>query len=185
MEEGRLRLVRELVNTCDLERHVEALPNPRDLAAWLRYLELIDSTTEVDDADLVRVIELREAVRQLLIVKHDGVTSAPAEQAAAYLSEVARRVRLRPVFSADGYQLAAEATGVDHAIGELLAVIVKAMADGSWSRLKACSSDICRWAFFDATRSGGGRWCSMRVCGNKRKAAAFRARKREAAAAGS
>ncbi|GAA2374526.1 hypothetical protein Cme02nite_03710 [Catellatospora methionotrophica] len=185
MEEGRLRLVRELVNTCDLERLVEALPNTGDLAAWLRHLELIDGATEVGDADLVRVIELREAVRQLLIVNHDGVTSTAAEQAAAYLSEVAHRVQLRPVFSADGFRLAAASTGVDHAIGAFLAVIVQAMADGNWSRLKACSSDICRWAFYDTTRSGGGRWCSMRVCGNKRKAAAFRARKRAAAAAGS
>ncbi|WP_245775276.1 CGNR zinc finger domain-containing protein [Nonomuraea wenchangensis] len=27
--------------------------------------------------------------------------------------------------------------------------------------------DRCQWAFYDHSRSRTGRWCSMRVCGNR------------------
>ncbi|MFG3321090.1 CGNR zinc finger domain-containing protein [Streptomyces sp. NPDC048171] len=44
------------------------------------------------------------------------------------------------------------------------------------SRLSACASEVCRMLFLD---SGGGRprkWCSMRRCGNRAKAAGHRSR---------
>ena len=51
----------------------------------------------------------------------------------------------------------------------------------SWQRLKACSRDVCHWAFFDQSKNHSGRWCQMDVCGNIEKARAFRERKRGAA----
>ncbi|MFF4567490.1 CGNR zinc finger domain-containing protein [Streptomyces sp. NPDC001435] len=51
-----------------------------------------------------------------------------------------------------------------------------AVADGSLKRLKLCASSDCRWASRDTSRSGGGRWCSMAVCGNRHKTRAYRRR---------
>jgi predicted RNA-binding Zn ribbon-like protein len=51
-----------------------------------------------------------------------------------------------------------------------------AMTQGTWHRLKICSSDDCRWAFYDHSRSGTGRWCSMKLCGNRAKQESWRSR---------
>jgi predicted RNA-binding Zn ribbon-like protein len=58
-------------------------------------------------------------------------------------------------------------------IAETVAVTV---ADGSWNRLKLCSAEDCRWAFYDTSRNGGGRWCRMEVCSNRNKTRAYRRR---------
>jgi predicted RNA-binding Zn ribbon-like protein len=173
--EGALGVVREFVNTYDVESDVEALPTAADLTAWYRYAGLLSAAEQVDDADLGHAIELREAIRELLVGNHDGVIPAGA---AATVDAAARRVGLRPAFTVDGLTFVAGGGPGDRALGAILAVIARAMADHGWARLKVCSSDTCRWAFYDSSRSGSGRWCSMAVCGNRRKARAYRARQR-------
>jgi predicted RNA-binding Zn ribbon-like protein len=51
------------------------------------------------------------------------------------------------------------------------------MADGSWARLKACRSQLCKWLFYDRSRNRSAVWCSMAVCGNRTKTRAYRARR--------
>jgi predicted RNA-binding Zn ribbon-like protein len=67
--------------------------------------------------------------------------------------------------------------------GDLLAIVLDAVADGTWARLKACPD--CRWAFYDNTRNGSKRWCLMtaagpgsRGCGNIAKVRRHRERAR-------
>jgi predicted RNA-binding Zn ribbon-like protein len=68
----------------------------------------------------------------------------------------------------------AAGTPILHAVGEtatqrVIASIVTAVITAppdEWTRLKVCSRDSCRWAFFDASRNRSGRWCSMAGCGN-------------------
>lgn len=44
------------------------------------------------------------------------------------------------------------------------------------ARLKPCANPACQWVFWDASRPGSGRWCSMRLCGGQIKSRRFRAR---------
>ena len=44
------------------------------------------------------------------------------------------------------------------------------------SRLRKCES--CVVHFFDTSKKGSRRWCSMNICGNKLKVAAYQQRKR-------
>ncbi len=60
-----------------------------------------------------------------------------------------------------------------------LGIVVLARADGSLTRLKACPHEHCGWVFHDGSRNRSGQWCSMRLCGNRTKGAAFRARRRQ------
>ena len=46
------------------------------------------------------------------------------------------------------------------------------------SRIRKCES--CVVHFFDTSKKGSRRWCSMNICGNKLKVAAYRRRKRDA-----
>jgi predicted RNA-binding Zn ribbon-like protein len=49
-------------------------------------------------------------------------------------------------------------------------------AAGTWDRLKICAAPDCRWVFYDVSRNGAGRWCSMRSCGNRDKTRTYRQR---------
>jgi predicted RNA-binding Zn ribbon-like protein len=58
----------------------------------------------------------------------------------------------------------------------VVAAVAAAMADGSFSRVKACRADDCQWAFVDTARNRSRQWCDMAICGNREKARRFRSR---------
>ncbi|ORT61752.1 hypothetical protein BKD26_01615 [Streptomyces sp. CB03238] len=47
-------------------------------------------------------------------------------------------------------------------------------------RIRACAHEACVLHFFDTSRNGTRRWCSMAVCGNRAKASRHYARTKEA-----
>jgi predicted RNA-binding Zn ribbon-like protein len=177
---GRLEVVRAFVNSVDLEDGTEQLDSPAALGAWLAERSLIDGEAEPTAADLGRAIELREALRELLLAHHgDDHVADPA--AIETVEAAARRARLEVRFDVDAVaRVAPGRSGTDGALGRLLAIVAAAQADGTWSRLKACPWDTCRWAFYDHSRNRSGVWCNMAVCGNRAKAQAFRQRRRGA-----
>lgn len=46
-------------------------------------------------------------------------------------------------------------------------------------RIKNCENPACVLHFYDATRNRSRRWCSMQICGNRAKAAAFYKRNKQ------
>jgi predicted RNA-binding Zn ribbon-like protein len=66
---------------------------------------------------------------------------------------------------------------VEAAPARLLAVVAEAMAEGTWTRLKACREPSCRSAYYDHSRNRRRTWCSMDICGNRAKARASHHRK--------
>ncbi|PYY34368.1 CGNR zinc finger domain-containing protein [Curtobacterium sp. MCBD17_030] len=50
-------------------------------------------------------------------------------------------------------------------------------ADGRAARLSRCSAPDCGLVFYDSSRGGTRRWCSMQRCGNRAKVRAHRARR--------
>lgn len=63
----------------------------------------------------------------------------------------------------------------------LLAAIARSAAEllieGSASLIRRCANPACRLFFYDDSRTRRRRWCSMSVCGNRHKVAAFLLRK--------
>ena len=59
----------------------------------------------------------------------------------------------------------------------LLAAIARSgaelIAEGASSGLQQCSNPRCRLLFYDDSRTHRRRWCSMTLCGNRNKVAAF------------
>jgi predicted RNA-binding Zn ribbon-like protein len=56
---------------------------------------------------------------------------------------------------------------------------VDLLATGDFNLVKRCEDHTCvRW-FLDQTKSHRRRWCSMELCGNRHKVAAYRARRRD------
>lgn len=182
MAPGRLELIRAFVNSVDLEDGPEQLDSPKALGAWLRERGLLEGGRAPTKGDLARAVELREALRDQLLSHHaDGEEPDPVATPA--LERSARRAGLEVRFVDGGTATMVPAKGgVDGALGRLLAIVAEAQRDGTWERLKACPWDTCRWAFYDRSKNRSGRWCRMDVCGNRAKAAAFRARARERSA---
>jgi predicted RNA-binding Zn ribbon-like protein len=164
-----LELIRDFVNTADLEDGEERLPDPRALQYWLVFHGLAELSHRATTTDLDEALALREALRELLR-SHTGV-EADTDGASAVLDEIAGEHGLRVRFVSGSVSF--DAGG---ALGGVLAAVASAMADGSWERLKACRSDSCRWAFIDNARNHSRQWCDMKVCGNRAKARAFRER---------
>src|SRR5439155_15027149 len=164
-EVGDLELVRDFVNTLEFETGVD------ELGPWLAERLGRRPTGQ----GLARAERVREALRALLLA-NNGV-SADVAAAETELDSSARRARLALRFGA-GARLEGSAAGTDAVLGEILAAVAKAMADGRWGRLKACRADDCRWVFLDNARNRSRVWCSMAVCGNRTKTRAYRARAR-------
>jgi predicted RNA-binding Zn ribbon-like protein len=168
-----LRLVQELVNTADFEHHREFIPDAKTLSEWLAERDLPGPATP---ADLEATYELREALRALLVANRHGDLD---ESAIGTLNEIARASGLGLRFGEDGAaRLESDARGVRAAHGAILAIVHGAMADGTWTRLKACRQ--CAWAFYDYSKNRSATWCSMQLCGNRLKTRAYRARHRTA-----
>jgi predicted RNA-binding Zn ribbon-like protein len=163
---GPLRLVQLFVNTNDLETGPDLLPDAGALRKWLIERELLHADEPVTDHDHARAIELREAIREL-VSAHAGLPHDPA--AGDVVNATAQRAGLRPVLDDPATRFEPSADGVDGALGRIVAAIHAATTDGTWSRLKACERDLCRWAFYDHSKNRSGHWCSMAVCGQREK----------------
>jgi predicted RNA-binding Zn ribbon-like protein len=168
-----LGLVQRFVNSVDLQTGEEELDSPAALSGWLAERGLLGRGTRATAAELERAKEVREGLRSLLLA-HNGGTADP--QVVKHLERVASQAVLRAGFAGGAPRLEPAAKGVDGALARLLAIVTEAAADGTWQRLKACSDEGCRWAFFDRTKNRSGRWCSMAACGNQQKARAYRER---------
>lgn len=169
-----LELVRDFVNTAELEQQRDDLPDARGLVRWFAAHRLVGEHARARDADVAEARAVREALRELLRANNGVAVDAAA--AAATLDAAGRRVGLAVRFDTGAIRLVPRERGVHGALGSVLAAAAEAMADGSWQRLKACRSDTCRWAFVDNARNRSRQWCSMSMCGNRAKARTFRQR---------
>ncbi len=149
-----LREVQLLINSADLENRRDWVPD------WLAERGLSE-----DEAGRARA--LREALRQLVLANNGFALD---EAAVATVNAAARGVSLA-VDASGGLSVATDGDALDRVV----AIAFESMLDGSWGRLKACRN--CRWSFYDYSPNRSGTWCSMQLCGNRRKTRAYRKRK--------
>ena len=152
-----LREVQLLINSVDVHNEVEWLPE------WL--------ATRGLGQQYERARELREALRSLVLANNGA---APDPGALAVLNGALASVSLS--LDTTGRLILG---GGDNALDEVLRTVVAAMLDGSWARLKACPN--CHWCFYDYSPNRSATWCSMQLCGNRKKTRAYRRRRRSVA----
>jgi predicted RNA-binding Zn ribbon-like protein len=175
---GRLELVRQFINTADIEHVEDELVDLDALAVWLRKHRLLRAREHLSAGDLERALNVREALRDLLEAR-DG-DHRPRTASLRSLNSLLSGALLRGAFASDGALALGPAAGapLDRALAELVAIIVGAAGDGSWERLKVCADHGCRWAFYDRSKNHSRSWCNMAVCGNRAKAREYRRRRR-------
>jgi predicted RNA-binding Zn ribbon-like protein len=194
---GMLEIVRQFVNTLDIENGTDELDSPGALLGWLGKSGLGGPGGDahagggpVTEADLALAISLREALRGVLswhatAGNEPGASASPDRgggragpaAAAAELRKAAAPLRIRFEISGEGQVAAApDGSGVTPDLARILLIVGEAATTGTWSRLKVCSAADCQWAFYDRSPTRTGCWCSMRVCGSRAKSRAYRRR---------
>ncbi|MFJ9822725.1 CGNR zinc finger domain-containing protein [Streptomyces sp. NPDC101151] len=173
-----LELVRQFINTHDLERGTDGLATAAQAQQWMAEQRLVDRAERLTEPDRQRAVALREALRSLADANSPRVAQ-PDQAALGTIRDIIRGASVQLRFRADGTpDLAPEQdTGVSSALGRLVAVVGLAAFDGTWRRLKICPAEGCRWAFYDHSKNRSGTWCQMAECGNRAKVRAFRDRR--------
>ena len=150
----------------------ELLRTPADLREWIRAAGLVDDIP-VDADAFTRAIEAREAMFGLLAALLDGrrpsardreVVNAAAAHAQPRIELVGGRVR--------------RTGGVDAVLAVLAADVIDLHDSADRELLKWCADERCTRPYIDRSRGSRRRWCGMRGCGDRAKAAAYRARRR-------
>jgi predicted RNA-binding Zn ribbon-like protein len=171
---GELTLIQDFVNTVDKETGEEFLGSPDTLGAWLAEHGLAEPGAPFGHEDVAVAVAIREDLRALLLANNGGELDPDVPAA---LSDAADRARLTVAIDESGRaSVTSRAGGIDRVAGRLLGIVARAQAEGTWERLKACPWHTCHEAFYDHSRNGSRTWCSMAVCGNRAKAAAYRQR---------
>jgi len=171
-----LGLVQRFMNTVDLLTHKDILMTPEAMRTWLTARGLLDVGSHLTVEEFQRALTLRRALRALA-GSHGG--AAVDADTSETLNHIARSAALAARFAENGsVTLEPVATGLDNAFGHLLAIVVMAANDGGWQRLKACANEECQWIYYDASKNHSGAWCTMKMCGGRRKARAYRKRRK-------
>ncbi len=178
-----VQLLLDYVNTLDVELSTDDVATAEALTRWLVERGLAPRGLDADDSDLLLAHQLRSALRAELIAHHgsadlDGAATATSvgNGTGTAFDDLAAQLPLRLTLDAAGARLVPAVTGVAAALATVLAAVASASADGTWPRLKICPAQDCAVGFFDASKNQSRTWCSMRVCGNRQKTKAYRAR---------
>lgn len=168
-----LELTGSLLNSIDVETGEDDLESVPRFARWLRENDRTGAARGLTEADLVLGRRLRDELRAELLGHDDG-----GDRDRSALDGLAGSVMLAVRIGPDGAMRFAPAEkGVRGVFGEVLAAVALASCDGTWDRLKICGNDECAVVFYDRSKNGCRRWCSMEVCGNRVKTRAYRQRR--------
>jgi predicted RNA-binding Zn ribbon-like protein len=159
----------------------ERLPDPAALAAWLRAAGLAEAARPTP-AELREAWALREAIYRLGVARVDG--RRPDRGDLATLNAAAEGLRRGvPQLDARGRARWTTDAPVALALGRLAQDAIERLSVEP-ERLARCELPGCGALILSRSRSDRRRWCSMALCGNRAKVAAYRARKAEARATG-
>ncbi|MEO7230131.1 MAG: CGNR zinc finger domain-containing protein [Candidatus Limnocylindrales bacterium] len=140
-----------------------------------------ESRPAIGEQNLSRIRSVRRALRELA----DAIVEVRVPDSAA-LATVNRSLHARQVIELvagpDGWSVDHRHVGdpIDDALARIADPMVRELADGHPHRIRVCANDRCQRVFYDGSRSGRRRWCDMTTCGNRAKAARYRARGRSA-----
>jgi predicted RNA-binding Zn ribbon-like protein len=154
----------------------ERLPDPAALATWLREAKLPEPS-HVTEADLTAARALREALYAVGTQTLDGRS---LDRAALDLVNAAARGKMLGALKLVARGKASWCTdeALRFSMGALAEDAILRFTEER-ERLARCELPGCGALLLSRSRSDPRRWCSMETCGNRAKAAAFRARRRE------
>ncbi|MFF4243411.1 CGNR zinc finger domain-containing protein [Streptomyces sp. NPDC001822] len=158
----------------------EMFVTPDRLDAWFLESGMVDAVSPAGQADVEEAKELREAVYELVTARRLD-EEFPAEALTA-VNTTARKPAAAPQLTPSGRWT--EATPQE-ALSTIARQAVELLSGPDVPLLKECGNPQCTRIYIDRSRGVRRQWCGMDSCGNKIKAAAYRARKKSGQAAAS
>ncbi len=156
-------------------RPEERMPDRTALAEWLAEAGLLEGASPTA-ADLARAHELREAIFHAASAVLDG--AAPRRGDLSVLNDAAQGLRRGAPQLTPALALRWEADApVAHALARVAHDAIEILSHDA-DRLARCELPGCGAILLSRSRGERRRWCSMETCGNRAKAAAYRARAR-------
>ncbi|MDD7939780.1 CGNR zinc finger domain-containing protein [Actinomycetospora lutea] len=153
----------------------EVLVDPDTLRSWLVASGAAPGPVDVDAAALTRALALREAAYRLARDRLEGRAFDP--DALDVVNAAAAGPAMAIALTPDGL---VRRGGVDAALGDVARSLITLLGDPAAPPLKECGRDACTRLYLDRSRGARRTWCGMDECGNRVKAAAYRARRRGA-----
>ncbi|MGS0894366.1 CGNR zinc finger domain-containing protein [Burkholderia stagnalis] len=122
---------------------------------------------------------LRETARELIEARKSGRRIDPRR-----MNDLLAHARRKVEIVVDESGAPTIASRYDQATPEqylapLAESVAQLICDADFSLVKQCENPDCVLCFLDRTKSHRRRWCSMALCGNRMKVAAFRRRQQE------
>lgn len=150
---------------------VDLLHTPADLEKWVTDCPGLPDRVTVDNASFSSALSLREAIYRLTL---DRVLDRPFDPDSL---RIVNDTAAGPVpvieLSDSGVRVSGDLRAVLSHLARS-AIVVLADAD---SCLKECGRTSCTRIYLDRSRGSRRTWCGMEECGNRVKAAAYRARR--------
>lgn len=161
---------------------VDALQTNEDVLLWLKQAQLPVPGTElktVPSSLLRSARRLREAIVALAEKRKTGRRGDPS----VLNSFLAASRRHRHLVWNGPHAPKIEMVWQQDTAASILAPVAEAAADllatANFAFIRRCEDRNCVLWFSDKTKSHQRRWCSMEICGNRHKVAAYRKRHRE------
>ncbi|MFE0514249.1 CGNR zinc finger domain-containing protein [Streptomyces sp. NPDC058964] len=151
----------------------EMFATPDRLDAWFVESGLVDAITPADEADVERAKAVRDAIYELVTARRLG--QEYDEEALSLLNGAARKPPATPQLTRDGRRTEATA---EQALSTVARHAVELLSGPDVPLMKECDNPECTRIYVDRSRGTRRQWCDMESCGNKFKAAAYRARKK-------
>ena len=176
------RLAIDLLNTVSVRDGavVDLLESPEDLPEWAEVVGVpyADEIGQRSGTALADLREFREVLREGLQRWREG--EVPRHPLIARLNhELARdprHVSLRLQDDSLVTEMVSTGDPLDRLYADLAASLAMMLGRDDRSRYRACANETCRFTFYDDSKPGTRRWCSMELCGGRAKARAFRLR---------
>ncbi|QSB16804.1 ABATE domain-containing protein [Natronosporangium hydrolyticum] len=159
------------------DRPTDTLATPADLERWVAQCDGLPDQVTADPASFRSALSLREAIYRLAL---DRVLDRPFDpESLELLNDLAAGPLPAMTLSDTGLHVAGDLRA---ALSQLARSAIGMLADRQ-VRLKECGREACTRIYLDRSRGARRTWCGMEACGNRVKAAAYRARRRAATTA--
>ena len=122
--------------------------------------------------------ELREKLRKEVLAREHGskLHHGTAEELNRLLTEHPMLTKLKSNGSGYTTELWFDQRGPEELFAPVALSAAKLFAKADWNRVRKCGN--CVLHFYDTSKKGTRNWCSMQLCGNRLKVAAYAARLR-------
>lgn len=157
-----------------MDEPFEFLRTPADLDDWFTQAGMRTAGAASGDADLAAAVELREAIYTL--AWHRLNREELPQAALDVLNSAAADNGVALALGGEGIARVGDSRQCQ---ADLAREAIDVLGASDAELLRECARDDCTQIYRDRSRGHRREWCSMQTCGNRAKAAAYRARRRD------